>query len=171
MYAFLKWISCLLSVMLIFLWELWISLKLVSWLLDKMLCFDHPFADFSFSKFDGFLLSFSDCWSISMLQGLWKADCHASIRGDIIEYVNGKEVTNSNDLFKAQAPPACNQPIQGMVRLWVRDSEGMIWWWGEGKNLFLRFRLRFFWGSVLLGWLTTQKKQAELEPLGACHDG
>ena len=35
-----------------------------------------------------------------MLQGLRKADRHASIRGDIIESVNGKEVTNNNDLFK-----------------------------------------------------------------------
>ena len=35
-----------------------------------------------------------------MLQGLRKADRHASIRGDIIEFVNGKEVTNNNDLFK-----------------------------------------------------------------------
>ena len=87
--------------MLIFLWELWISLKLVSWLLGKMLCFDHPsFADFSFFKFDGFLLPFSDCWSISMLQGLRKTDHHANILGDIIESVNGKEVTNNNDLFK-----------------------------------------------------------------------
>ena len=48
---------------------------------------------------------------------------------------------------KTQAPPACTQPIQCMVRLWVRDSEGMVWWWGEGKNLFLRLRLRLFWGK------------------------
>ena len=33
----------------------------------------------------------------------------------------------------------------------VKDSEGMVWWWGEGKNLFLRFWLRLFRGSVLLG--------------------
>ena len=35
-----------------------------------------------------------------MLQGLRKTDHHANILGDIIESVNGKEVTNSNDLFK-----------------------------------------------------------------------
>ena len=35
-----------------------------------------------------------------MLQGLRKANRHASIQGDIIESVNGKEVTNNNDLFK-----------------------------------------------------------------------
>ena len=29
-----------------------------------------------------------------------KVDHHANILGDIIESVNGKEVTNSNDLFK-----------------------------------------------------------------------
>ena len=52
---------------------------------------------------------------------------------------------------KAQAPPTYTQPIQGMVKSGVRDSEGMVWWWGEGKNLFLRFRLRLFRGGVLLG--------------------
>ena len=52
---------------------------------------------------------------------------------------------------KAQAPPACIQPIQEMVRSGVRDSKGMVWWWGEGKNLFLRFRLKLFQGGVLLG--------------------
>ena len=35
-----------------------------------------------------------------MLQGLRKTDHHANILGDIIESVNGKEVTNNNDLFK-----------------------------------------------------------------------
>ena len=53
----------------------------------------------------------------------------------------------------------------------VKGSEGMVWWLGEGKNLFLWFRLRLFRGGVLLGWLTTQKRQAELEPLGAYHEG
>ena len=52
---------------------------------------------------------------------------------------------------KAQAPPAYTQPIQSMVRSRVRNSEGMVWWWGEGKNLFLRFRFRLFLGGVLLG--------------------
>ena len=72
---------------------------------------------------------------------------------------------------QGQAPPACTQPIQGMVRSGIRDLEGMVWWWGERKNLFLRFRLRLFRGGVLLGWLTIQKRQAELEPLDACHEG
>ena len=53
----------------------------------------------------------------------------------------------------------------------VRDLEDMVCWWGEGKNLFLWFQLRLFRGGVLLGWLTTQKRQVELEPLGACHEG
>ena len=24
---------------------------------------------------------------------------------------------------------------------------GMVWWWGEGENLFLRFLLGLFWGK------------------------
>ena len=53
----------------------------------------------------------------------------------------------------AQGPGTTNlyPAIQGMVRLGVKDSEGMVWWWGEGKNLFLRFRLKLFRGGVLLG--------------------
>ena len=34
-----------------------------------------------------------------MLQGLRKTDPYAGILGDIITSVNGKKVTNSNDLF------------------------------------------------------------------------
>ncbi|XP_065635156.1 protease Do-like 1, chloroplastic isoform X2 [Quercus suber] len=32
--------------------------------------------------------------------GLRKTDCHARILGDIITSVDGKKVTNSNDMFK-----------------------------------------------------------------------
>ena len=56
----------------------------------------------------------------------------------------------------------------------VEGSEDQRAWFGgggRGKIYFLWFRFRLFRGGVLLGWLTTQKRQAELEPLGACHEG
>ncbi|KAK7844247.1 protease do-like 1, partial [Quercus suber] len=39
-------------------------------------------------------------FSISIHSGLRKTDCHARILGDIITSVDGKKVTNSNDMFK-----------------------------------------------------------------------
>ena len=60
---------------------------------------------------------------------------------------------------KAQTPPACTQPIQGMVRLWVRGKRA---WFGNGerkKNLILRFLLRLFWGKCPAG-MTHYPKEA-----------
>ena len=51
------------------------------------------------------------------------------------------------------------------------EDQRVLFGGGErGKIYFLWFRLRLFRGGVLLGWLITQKRQAELEPLGACHE-
>ena len=40
------------------------------------------------------------------------------------------------DTHKALAPPACTQPIQGMVWSRVKDSEDMVWGGERGKIYF-----------------------------------
>ena len=63
--------------------------------------------------------------------------------------MNSRQDSDTNTR-KAQAPPACTQPIQDMVRSWVRGKRA---WFGgrERGRLILRFLPRLFRGYVLLG--------------------
>ena len=71
---------------------------------------------------------------------------------------------------KAQTPLAYTQPIQDMVRSWVR-GKGVWFGGGERGKPILGFLLGLFWGKCSVGMTYHQTGKAELEPLGACHEG
>ena len=79
--------------------------------------------------------------------------------------------TEKRGTRKAQNLPAYTQPIQDMVRSWVRGER--VWFSGEerGKTYF-EVLARSLLGKVSC-WddIPPKKSKAELEPLGACHEG
>ena len=61
---------------------------------------------------------------------------------------------------KAQTSPACTQPLQDMVKSWVRGKRA---WFGDGEREkpILRFLLGLFWGKYPVG-MTYHPKEAKL---------
>ena len=74
-------------------------------------------------------------------------------------------------MCKAQTSPACTQPIQDMVRSWVRAKRA---WFGGGERGKAYFEIpsRALLGEVSC-WdnISPERSKTRLEPLGACHEG
>ena len=59
----------------------------------------------------------------------------------------------------------------GMVGHEPKVKEGMVWWWGEGKiysgvPTHILLGVMSYWDDIPL-----KRRQDELEPLDACHEG
>ena len=78
----------------------------------------------------------------------------------------------SESTHKAQILPACTQLIQSMVRSGGQRFRGYGLVVGRGEKSILKVPAQALsgWCPVGMAYIT-QKKQAELEPLGACHEG
>ena len=87
---------------------------------------------------------------------------HAADETELICYgrngVGDKNKRQWSKNRRAGAPPTCTQPIQGRWAHGQRDSEGVVWWWGE-KGVYIWFpAITSFGIYTLLGWYLTQKK-------------
>ena len=75
---------------------------------------------------------------------------------------------------EARVRPRHYQPVPSQYKgggSWVRGKKGYGLAVGRRESLFWGFHSNSFGGNILLGWHTAQKKEDELEPLGACHEG
>ena len=74
-------------------------------------------------------------------------------------------------MHKAQTSPACTQPIQDMVRSWVRDKRA---WFGGGESgkTYFEVPTRTLLGEVFC-WndIPPKRSKVEFEPLGVYHEG
>ena len=72
---------------------------------------------------------------------------------------------------KTHTSSACTQPIQDMVRSWVRGKRALFGGGERGKT-YSEIPTQVLLGEVSC-WddIPPKRSKTELEPLGACHEG